>query len=158
MERATEEERKRGEEEGRRKEIETELFELSAGLFGQLNTGGRGTDQPNEWRSAKRRCLRNQNRPMSLRALCGCSKRREMGSNVSSANYKGPSRLSIVIGQAVGDYVLVSTIQGVYFVCRTLARSCSLEPHSAHHLHTPCTPILGSASYRRFVSINIFTF
>jgi Rab guanine nucleotide exchange factor SEC2 len=38
MERATEEERKRGEEEGKRKEIEKELFELSAGLFGQANT------------------------------------------------------------------------------------------------------------------------
>jgi len=37
MERATEEERKRGEEEGKRKEIERELFELSAGLFGQAN-------------------------------------------------------------------------------------------------------------------------
>lgn len=38
MERATEEERKRGEEEGKRKEIEKELFDLSAGLFGQANT------------------------------------------------------------------------------------------------------------------------
>lgn len=38
MERATEEERMRGEEEGKRKEIERDLFELSAGLFGQANT------------------------------------------------------------------------------------------------------------------------
>jgi len=38
MERATEEEQKRGEEEGKRKEIERDLFELSAGLFGQANT------------------------------------------------------------------------------------------------------------------------
>ncbi len=38
MERATEEERMRGEEEGKRKEIEKDLFDLSAGLFGQANT------------------------------------------------------------------------------------------------------------------------
>ena len=38
MERATEEERMRGEEEGKRKEIERDLFDLSAGLFGQANT------------------------------------------------------------------------------------------------------------------------
>ena len=111
MERATEEERKRGEEEGKRKEIETELFELSAGLFGQANTTvaeeriarvlARG-----EWRSAKCSSLHSRNKPRSLRAPCGFSKRRGTGSNVRPANCTGSSRLSSVIGQATGDYGL----------------------------------------------------
>ena len=162
MERTTEEERKRGEEEGKRKDIETELFELSAGPFGRANTmvAEERTATNGERRSARRRSLHSRNRSKSLRAPCVCSKRRGMGSNVKSANYTGSSRLSSTIGQAVGDYGMGKYhIRSMLHLSSTCARWFPQAP-----LHLPFSHSLLSHSWpgwlpkiREYQSIRLLT-
>ena len=91
MERATGEERKRGEEEGKRKEIETELLELSARLFGQANT--MVAEEQIARVSAQRRVEECEARIFAeskqVKGPDSTARVLRNGSNVRSANYMG---------------------------------------------------------------------